>query len=80
MHKKEISPFSVESFLYRTPKQIGRGALLSQKNFWVGKKYGQVGGYHDFPSNDFSLRVPTNVVDNPSVYPKVWGFEKLYAY
>ena len=36
-------------------------------------------GYQDFPLKKFRLTVPKNFVEEPVVFQKVWGIEKLYA-
>ena len=56
--------------------------MLCFRNFSVAKKFVDEsggGGYHDFLSKIFCLTVPKNFVEEPVVFQKVSGIEKLYA-
>ena len=62
-------------------KIVGKPSVV-QKFSGIENFYGKEGGgrdCHTFRSTIFNLTMPENIVENPSVSPKVWFSQKFYA-
>ena len=80
MHKRGISQMSIEKMLSHSTEKLHQGKLLFLKKFWFRKVIWMKRVYHVFPSNLFGLRVPKKFVAITSMFQKIWGIEKIYAY
>ena len=61
-------------------RKISWASLQCFRKFGVSKNFMHTRGYHVFPSKLFGLTVPKNFVGIPSMFQKIWGIEKFYAY
>ena len=61
-------------------RKIAWTSLQCFRKFEVSKNFMRNRGYHNFPSKTYCLTVPKNCVDIPSMFQKIWGIEKCYAY
>ena len=77
--KKGVSRFSVENFWSHSAKKFRGHALNVSENLGYRKILCIIGGTTSFRRN-FFVSVPKNFVGIPSMFQKIWGIEKFYAY
>ena len=79
--RKRVSRFSIETFWSHRTETIRRGIFLRFTIFLVSEKNIDKRGsrYHDFPSKLFSLIVPNQLVDEPSVFQELSGIRKCWG-
>ena len=61
-------------------RKISWASLQCFRKFGVSKNFMQTRGYHVFPSKSFCLTVPKIFGGVPSMFQKIWGIKKFYAY
>ena len=74
----EVSRFCVKNFLSHSAEKFLRGTLLSFRKFLSSKNVSdkREGGYQDFLSKIFCLRVPKIFVGEPLSVSLISGIEK----
>ena len=68
------------NFFVSQCRKISWASLQCFRKFGVSKNFMHTRGYHVFPSKSFCLTVPKVFGGVPSMFQKIWGIKKFYAY